>query len=253
MQIQIFPTAAEMSRAAAARAAQRLREQLAANGEAVLVLATGTSQLGLLEALVREEGVAWEGVTCFHLDEYVGLPASHPASFRNYLWNQFFRQLPVPPRAIHFIQGDSAEPEGECQRLARLLGEQTVHLALVGIGENGHLAFNDPPADFETRAPYLVVQLDEACRQQQTGEGWFPSLDDVPRSAITMGMQQILQAQEIVCTVPEARKALAVQRSLEGSVTPEVPASLLQTHPQVTVFLDEAAACLLLPTSGVRA
>ena len=180
-------------------------------------------------------------MTGFHLDEYVGLAISHPASFRGYLWQRFVSQLPLPLRAFHFLDGEG-DPQKECSRVADIIRRHPIDVAFVGIGENGHLAFNDPPADFETEQPYFVVQLDDACRRQQLGEGWFPTFDDVPKQAISMSVRQIMKSRAIICTVPDERKAEAVQNSVEGEVTPKVPASILQRHEQCTLYLDKPAA-----------
>ena len=228
-----------MGRAAAQFGAQLLREALAQRGVATVVVATGASQLEMFAALVTQPQIDWSRITGFHLDEYLGLDADHGASFCGYLRKRFVEQVSLA--AFHYIDGRSS-PEVECQRLSDLIRRTTVDVAFVGIGENGHLAFNDPPADFETDAPYHVVQLDAACRQQQAGEGWFATPDLVPRQAISMSIREILRARRIVCTVPDARKAVAVQRSLEGPVTADVPASILQRHPGVDVFLDMASA-----------
>jgi glucosamine-6-phosphate deaminase len=179
------------------------------------------------------------------------MPIAHPASFRRYLWERFARRLPLPLRTFHYLdaEGDAA---AECERAGELIRRRLIDAAFVGIGENGHLAFNDPPADFATERPYIVVELDEACRRQQLGEGWFPSLDDVPRRAISMSIRQILKSRTIVCTVPDARKAAAVKAAVEGPVTPAVPASILQEHPDCHLFLDAAAAALLTPASRGR-
>jgi glucosamine-6-phosphate deaminase len=185
----------------------------------------------------------WNKITAFHLDEYVGLPITHEASFRKYLWERFVSKLPLPPSAFHFLDGEG-EVEAECDRVSELITSTHIDVAFVGIGENGHLAFNDPPADFETEQPFLTVDLDEACRQQQFGEGWFPDLDSVPRQAISMSIRQIMKSDTIVCTVPDERKAEAVKNATQGPVTPEVPASILQEHPDCRLFLDAAAASL---------
>ena len=176
----------------------------------------------------------------FHLDEYIGLPDSHPASFRKYLKERFIANVPAL-KASYLINGE-ANPQAECDRLEKIIAQHPIDVALVGIGENGHLAFNDPPADFETEQPYIVVNLDEACRKQQMGEGWFKGFDDVPRQAISMSIRQILKAQEIICICPEERKAAAVKACLEGPVSNMAPASILKTHPRVTVYLDQASA-----------
>jgi len=245
MDVIVSATRETCGQAAAQRAAQAIREAIDTSGAAAIIVATGASQFDMLAALVRAEGIAWPTVTCFHLDEYLGLPATHPASFRRYLTERFVDRLPEPPRAFHYVNGEAADPEAECRRLGSLIREHTIDAAMVGIGENGHLAFNDPPADVDTTDPYLVVDLDEACRRQQLGEGWFPALDDVPRRAISMSVRQIMASKAIVCTVPDARKADAVQKTVEGPVTPDVPASILQEHAAAGLYLDTESASLL--------
>jgi glucosamine-6-phosphate deaminase len=241
--ILIYPNPAALGAAAAHRAAEGLREALAARGSARLVLATGASQFEMLRHLVRQPGIDWSRVTCFHLDEYAGLPESHPASFRRYLKERFTAF--VTPKEFHFVDGEAADLQAECRRLSQWVGEAPLDVACIGIGENGHLAFNDPPADFEAREPFLVVELDEACRRQQVGEGWFALLEEVPRRAISMSILQILAVERIVCSVPDRRKAVAVRDALRGAVTPACPASILQRHPRCALFLDEASASLL--------
>lgn len=230
----------ELGKVAAADGAALIRQALNGRGHANIIIATGASQFEMLGALVQTEGIDWYNVTAFHLDEYVGLPIVHPASFRRYLWERFTSRLPMPLRAFHYVDADAeAGPRAECERLGAIIGRAAlVDVAFVGIGENGHLAFNDPPADFETEEPYLVVTLDEACRKQQMGEGWFKTLDDVPKQAISMSIRQIMKAGHIVCSVPDERKATAVQATLEGPVTNQVPASILQKHPSATIYLD---------------
>lgn len=244
MDIQIEPTKAALGAAAAAHGAALVRAAVRAHGEAAIIVATGASQFEMLDALTREPDVPWHRVTAFHLDEYVGLPISHPASFRLYLWERFARRLPFPLRAFHYLDAES-DPAGECRRVGELIAAHEIAVAFVGIGENGHLAFNDPPADFETEAPYIVVELDEACRRQQLGEGWFPTFDDVPRQAVSMSIRRIMMSRSIVCTVPDERKAKAVRDSVEGPVGPDVPASILREHPDCRLFLDPPAASLL--------
>ena len=178
----------------------------------------------------------------FHLDEYVGLPVTHPASFRKYLLERLIR--PAGIKRYHLLDGDW-EPRIVCRQVGTLLAAEPIDLAFVGIGENGHLAFNDPPANFETEEPYIVVGLDEACRRQQVGEGWFKNLTEVPQQAISMSIRQILKARQILCIVPDKRKAAAVESCLEGPVSKFAPASILQTHPDVTVYLDAGSASLL--------
>ena len=244
MNVCVESDAAAMGARAAALGADAIRAALRERGEAGIVVATGASQFEVLKALVAEPDIAWNRVTAFHLDEYVGLPIGHPASFRHYLWERFVRRLPLPLAAFHYIDGES-DPARECARLSALIRRQLIDVAFVGIGENGHLAFNDPPADFETTTPYLTVSLDEACRRQQQGEGWFPTLDAAPKRAISMSCRQILQSRLIVCSVPDERKAKAVAATVQGTVTPVVPASILQTHGRVELLLDHGSASLL--------
>lgn len=241
------PDKLTMGYAAAADGAARLRAALIANGEANIVVATGASQFEVLDALTQQPDIPWDQVTVFHLDEYVALPIDHPASFRRYLWQRFHSQLPLPVKDFHYLDAES-DPAAEAGRVGALIAAVTIDVAFIGIGENAHIAFNDPPADFDTTAPYLIVGLDEACRRQQQGEGWFPTLDDVPKRAISMSVQQILKSKHIVCTVPDKRKAEAVKNALEGPVTPTVPASILQKHPSTNLHLDPPAASLLSPS-----
>ena len=223
-------------------AAPLIREAIAKKGKANLILATGTSQFETISRLLDEE-IDWSKVTVFHLDEYIGIPISHPASFRKYLKERFVDKV-ENLGAIHYINGEN-DPEEECKRLASLISDKDIDVAFVGIGENGHLAFNDPPADFDTKAPYLVVDLDEPCRIQQMNEGWFEKMEDVPAQAISMSIQQILKSKHIICSVPDERKAKAVQACLEGEVSNLNPSSILQEHPSCSIFLDDASASLL--------
>lgn len=242
IRIRIFDSKRESGQAAAEQAAASLQRAIAERGAARIIAATGASQFDFLEALTARADVDWRRVEMFHLDEYLGLPADHPASFRRYL-----RERLIGPTGLtrhHLLDGER-DPADVIRETGAALRESPVDCAFVGIGENGHLAFNDPPADFETTEPYLVVQLDEACRRQQVGEGWFRSIDEVPTQAISMSVRQILAAREIICIVPDARKAEAVKNSLEGPITPAVPASILQTHGNVTLYLDKASASLL--------
>jgi glucosamine-6-phosphate deaminase len=210
------------------------------------VAATGASQIGFLEELTEAEGIDWGRVEMFHLDEYVGLPITHPASFRKYLLERLIDKVGITQ--YHLLDG--TEDAGEvARRVGNAIRSSPVDVAFVGIGENGHLAFNDPPADFETEEPYLVVRLDEACRRQQVGEGWFGGISDVPRQAISMSVRQILKTKEIICVVPDARKAHAVKMCFEGEISPMAPASILRTHPKATVYLDKDSARLLSATT----
>lgn len=244
MNIQIFDSKKELGRQSAADAAEKIRFAISEKGEAHIILATGASQFETLGNLVEEPGIDWSKVTMFHLDEYVDLPETHPASFRKYLKERFEFKVPDLKEA-HYIQGDSDNPEHECKRLNKIISKIEIDVALVGIGENGHLAFNDPPADFETDDPYIVVKLDKACRKQQMGEGWFDSVEDVPKKAISMSIKQIMKSKSIVCSVPDQRKAEAVRNCMEGEITNLHPASILQAHRNCTVYLDEESASML--------
>ncbi len=231
-----------MSRAAAEHAARILRDAIAARGGARIIAATGASQFDFLEALTAAPGIDWTRVEMFHLDEYVGLPITHPASFRKYLRERLIDKVGLT--RYHLLDGEH-DPHRVAADAGRLIVQAPIDVAFVGIGENGHLAFNDPPADFETEEPYLIVTLDEACRRQQVGEGWFATVDDVPKQAISMSIRQILKSREIICVVPDARKAQAVKACLEADVSPMAPASILQTHANTTVYLDRDSASLL--------
>jgi glucosamine-6-phosphate deaminase len=243
MNVAIFDSRLQLAEAAADDAATIIRQAIAERGQAYLIAATGASQFEFLDALVRQTNIDWEQTTFFHLDEYVGLPEGHGASFRRYLRERIVDR--VQPGAFHFVNGDAADPAAECRRVGELISRQTIDAAFVGMGENGHLAFNDPPADFETEEPYLIVELDEACRRQQVGEGWFHSINEVPRQAISMSVQQILKARNVLCVVPDRRKAEAVRDCLELEVSPLHPASILQRHSRTTIFLDTESATLL--------
>jgi glucosamine-6-phosphate deaminase len=244
----VYRTKDEMGAAAGGAAANAIRRAIADKSQANIILATGASQFEMLEHLTAAEAIDWSKVTMFHLDEYIGLRLDHPASFRKYLQERFVDKVDKL-KAVHFVNGDADDPGAECKRLGDLIRAHPIDVACVGIGENGHLAFNDPPADFETEEPYLVVELDERCRQQQFGEGWFDSFESVPSQAISMSIQQILKSRRIIVTVPDQRKAEAVRNALEGPVTPRCPASILQQHENCDIFLDEPAASLLATDS----
>ena len=231
-----------MSVAAAEHAAAAIRAAIDRKGRARVVAATGASQIAFLERLTRADRIEWPAVELFHLDEYIGLPVSHPASFRRFLRERLVR--PTGITTFHELDGE-ADPALVCDRVGQLIAGAPVDIAFLGIGENGHLAFNDPPADFDCLAPYIVVTLDDACRRQQVGEGWFATIDDVPRTAISMSIGQILKAEELLVIVPDARKAAAVKATLEGDITPMVPASILRSHSNATLYLDSAAASAL--------
>ena len=235
----------DMAAAAAHMAGDRIRKALQEHGEARIIVATGASQFEFLEALVKEPGIDWTKVTGFHLDEYVGIPVTHKASFRGYMRERFVAKTPQPMKVFNEVNGEAADTAAECERLKKLIREAPIDVACVGIGENGHLAFNDPPADFDTNEAYKVVPLDDKCRMQQVGEGWFPTKDDVPTHAFSMTMKQILWSKSIVCTCPDARKADAVKGCIEGPVTNTCPGSILQMHPDCSFFFDPPAAAKL--------
>jgi glucosamine-6-phosphate deaminase len=233
----------ELGRRAARDGAQAITQTIRDTGEANIVIPTGGSQFEMIEALIREP-VDWARVSVFHLDEYVGLPASHPASFRRFLRERFLDLLPAEVKEVHEVNGEG-DVNAECRRLKQLIGSRAIAVSFVGIGENGHLAFNDPPADFETTEPFIVVELDEACRMQQVGEGWYPDLNAVPRRAISMSVQQVMKSKRLIFSVPDERKAKAVKASLEGPISPTMPSSILRTHPNCVVYLEPKSASLL--------
>ncbi len=244
MERYVFADKEAMGAAAAGAAAERIKAAIADKGQANIILATGASQFEVLKNLVAAEGIDWSKVVMFHLDEYIGIGKQHPASFRKYLKERFADQV-SGLKAVHFVDGDAENPQAECDRLSEIIAAHPIDAALVGIGENGHLAFNDPPADFETEAPYIVVDLDAKCRRQQLGEGWFRALDDVPARAISMSIRQITKSRCIICSVPDERKAEAVKAAVQGQVSNMCPSSILQEHDNCTLYLDEAAASLL--------
>jgi glucosamine-6-phosphate deaminase len=242
LDIEVFDSKLELGRAAARDATKIINQAIDERDAAYVIAATGASQFEFLDALVQEQ-IDWTKVVFFHLDEYVGLPESHLASFRRYLKERLVSR--IHPKAFHFLDGETRDVYQECRRVGDLITQQTIDVAFVGIGENGHLAFNDPPADFDTEEPYLVVNLDEACRQQQIGEGWFKSVAEVPTQAISMSVKQILKSRNILCIVPDQRKAEAVRASVELEVSPMHPASVLRQHEHVTLYLDRQSASLL--------
>lgn len=234
-----------MGQKAAAVGAEFIRKAISERGQANVVLACAPSQNQTYDALVEEPGIDWSKVNIFHLDEYVGLKDDHPASFRLNLHKTILDRLPQKAMAFHPIPGDAQDIRKAIEELDREIKKVVIDVAFVGIGENGHVAFNDPPADFETKKAYLIAQLDEVCRHQQYGEGWFPTMDAVPKTAITMSCQEIMRASAIVNTVPDTRKAKAVALALEGPITNMVPATIMRDHPNYFVFLDKEAASLL--------
>jgi glucosamine-6-phosphate deaminase len=246
MRIRILADRLTMSRAAALDAAETLRACIHTKGTARIIAATGASQFDFLQALTHEPDMDWSRVEMFHLDEYVGLSIDHPASFRRYLLDRLINKVSV---GRYYLLNGEENPTQVAAAVGRVLAERTVDLAFVGIGENGHLAFNDPPADLDTEQPYLIATLDAACRRQQVGEGWFRSIEEVPAQAITMSVRQILKSAEIIAVVPDARKAEAVKACVEGPISPMAPASVLQTHPKTTLFLDSDSASMLMPAN----
>jgi glucosamine-6-phosphate deaminase len=241
MNLHLCPSKKALGDSAAVVGAEAIRAGIQGNDRATIVVATGASQFEMLESLVQQPSIDWSKVTGFHLDEYIGMPDTHPASFRRYLRERFTSKLPNLC-AFHFIEGDASDLHAEVDRMNRLIEATSVDVMFAGIGENGHLAFNDPPADFETDAPYIIVKLDERCRHQQFGEGWFPTLEAVPDTAISMSVRQMMRSKLIVLAVPDARKAEAVRCAVEGPVSNMCPASILQQHPACHVFLDEESA-----------
>lgn len=245
MEVKIFDDKNTLGQAAADKGATYIRKAIAERGHANIIVATGASQFEMLSALTKEPGIDWSKVNIFHLDEYIGLPEDHPAGFRKYLRERFINKLPCKPASFHPVDGSAPDPEAVCARLGGEISASPIDVAFVGIGENGHIAFNDPPADFDTEKEYLVITLDEVCRNQQLGEGWFPTFDDVPKQAISMSPKQIMKSAAIINTVPDLRKAKAVKGALQGPVSNLCPASILQRHPDCTTFLDRDSASLL--------
>jgi glucosamine-6-phosphate deaminase len=246
MVIKIYEDKTSLGRAAAEQAAVSLRKAIQESGRARIIAATGASQFEFLDALTAMPAIEWPRVEMFHLDEYIGLPASHPASFRKYLLERLINKTGITK--YHFLDGEGDVP-AVVRSVSAELTAAPIDTAFVGIGENGHLAFNDPPANFQTEEPYIIVDLDEPCRRQQVGEGWFANLSEVPKRAMSMSVRQILKAREILCVVPDARKAQAVKSCFEGEVSPLAPASILRTHTNTTVFLDKLSSALLSPQS----
>lgn len=243
MNVEIFPDRESLGAHAGAKGAELIKEVIHAKGEANIILATGQSQFETLETLIKDKEIDWSKVRMFHLDEYIGMPITHKASFRKYLNERFVDQVGALKEVV-LINGEGDAQE-ECKRLGDIIRNYPIDVAFVGIGENGHLAFNDPPADFDVEDPYLVVDLDALCRQQQMGEGWFNSIDEVPLQAISMSIKQIMKSKKIICAVPDERKALAVKNCLTNEVSNLYPASILQNHPACYCYLDEGSASLL--------
>jgi glucosamine-6-phosphate deaminase len=249
MIIRVFKDKLSLAGAAANQAATAIRKAISETGTARIIAATGASQFEFLEALTAIPGIEWNRVEMFHLDEYIGLAISHPASFRNYLLTRLIKKTGIT--RYHLLDGET-DPASVVREVGAALASAPVDVAFVGIGENGHLAFNDPPADFKTEEPYLIVELDEACRRQQLGEGWFASLSEVPHKAISMSVREVLKAQEIIAIVPDKRKAQALKACFEGEISPVAPASILRTHARTTVYLDHDSASLLTSATPVE-
>jgi glucosamine-6-phosphate deaminase len=250
VQIKIFNSKEELGKKAGCDAGNEILKALNRKGSANIILATGASQFETLNNLIQYKDIDWSDVVMFHLDEYTGLPETHPASFRKYLKERFVDKV-GRLNFVYFIEGDNPDSYQECRRLNEIIVNYPIDVALVGIGENGHLAFNDPPADFDNEDPYLVVNLDEKCRVQQLGEGWFSSFNEVPDRAISMSVKQIMKSKRIICSVPDLRKAEAVRNCLENEVSNLYPASILQDHPNCTIYLDRESASLLSGASFV--
>lgn len=243
MLLRAFDDKASLGKAAAEQAASAIRQAISEHGQARIIAATAASQFEFLDALTKASDIDWAKVEAFHLDEYVGLPMAHPGSFRKMLVEQLVNKTGIPK--YHLLDGDAGDPCDVLRRVGRELASAPIDIAFLGIGENGHIAFNDPPADFNTEEPYIIVDLDEACRQQQVGEAWFADISQVPERAISMSVRQILKAKEILAVVPDRRKAQAVKACFEGDICPMAPASILRTHPNATVYLDKNSASLL--------
>jgi glucosamine-6-phosphate deaminase len=243
LQVFVFPTRQEMGETAGVRAGKSIQRAVEKRGEARIILASAPSQDELLETLVSQP-VDWSRVVIFHMDEYVGLPAEHPATFRAYQRKHVLAH--VRPHQFHDIRGESSDPAAECARYSALLSEAPIDVVCLGIGENGHLAFNDPPvADFTDPELVKLVELDEMCRQQQVNDGCFSTLDAVPRQAITLTIPALVEGRELFCVVPGSRKAAAVRAALKESVRTQCPASILRRHRSAHLYLDDASAALI--------
>jgi glucosamine-6-phosphate deaminase len=244
MNTKTFDTPQLLGEAAGNFAALKIEAAISEYYEANIILATGASQFHTLDTLVKSRVVDWSKVTVFHLDEYIGINEDHPASFRLYLKQRFLEKV-GKVKYFNFINGNAQNPKEECNRLNMIIKPLDIHVALVGIGENGHLAFNDPPADFNIEDPYIVADLDEKCRLQQVGEGWFDGLENVPEQAISMSIRQIMKSKSIICSVPDERKAQAVKDCVLGEVNNAHPASILQNHQDCTIYLDKGSSKFL--------
>jgi glucosamine-6-phosphate deaminase len=245
MLLRVFNDKTTLGRAAAEQAANAIRRAISQRGKARIIAATAASQLEFLDALTKVPGIDWTQVEAFHLDEYIGLPITHPGSFRKMLMDELVNKTGITH--YHLLEGDAPDPSAAVREAGKQLASGPIDIAFLGIGENGHIAFNDPPADFDTEEPYIIVHLDESCRHQQVGEAWFADISQVPKRAISMSARQILKAKEILAVVPDRRKAQAVKACFEGEISPMAPASILRRHPDATVYLDANSASLLSP------
>lgn len=243
MVIKVFDDKESLGKAAAEQAAAAIRTAIKQHRQARMIAATAASQLEFLGALTKAPDIDWVRVEVFHLDEYIGLPITHPGSFRKMLLEQLIRKTAITN--YHLLDGDAANPTEVVRPVGKELSSAPIDIAVLGIGENGHIAFNDPPADFKTEEPYIIVNLDEACRRQQVGEAWFADISQVQKQAVSMSVRQILKSKEILAVVPDTRKAQAVKACFEGEISPLAPASVLRTHPNATIYLDKNSASLL--------
>jgi len=244
LEVRVFSTQEELALAASLAAVAHLRAVLEAQDQAAVIFATGNSQIRFLDHLAAGTEIDWSRITMFHMDEYLGIAPDHPASFRRYLRERV--QARLKPRAFHYLEGEALEPLKECERYTQLLHAQMIDLCCLGIGENGHLAFNDPPvADFHDPLSVKLVKLDDACRRQQVGEGHFPGMEAVPQYAFTLTLPALCGSGRMLCIVPEQRKARAVRDALCGAITPQCPASFLRRQSHCTLFLDGESSQLL--------
>jgi glucosamine-6-phosphate deaminase len=242
--VRVFENKQLLGAAAAEQGADLVKRAIRLSGRARIIVASGNSQLEMMDALVSAPGIDWKAVEVFHMDEYVGMPATHPASFR--LWVKTHLADVVHPGTVNYLGGDAADPDAECARYGALLKSAPIDVCFLGFGENGHIAFNDPhEADFNDPLVVKRVTLDEKCRRQQTGEGHFPDLDSVPREALTLTCPTLVSAQSMICSVPDRRKAEAVRAAIEGPISTACPGSILRKHPGAWIYLDKDSASLL--------
>jgi len=246
MLLRVFDDRVSLGRAAASQAASAIRSAIASRGHARVVAASAASQFEFLEELTTTPGIDWKQVELFHLDEYIGLPMTHPASFCKFLQERLISKTSI--LKYHLLDG-SQDPADVIRNAGKAIAQSPIDVAFLGIGENGHVAFNDPPADFETDEPYIIVSLDHACRGQQVAEGWFENLDAVPKQAVSMSVRQVLKAREILAVVPGPRKAAAIKACFDGPISPMAPSSILRNHPNAVVYLDRQSSALLSPAT----